>query len=518
MVSLGALVLVACGPNLKKLELRQANDAIERKDYRVAAEHFKRACELDPQDTEVCARAASVAHHAVDEAITAAQTDIGAHRYAEAINRLNEVRKLDKKDKVGPLIDRAADAIAGQCEALPFESVADSVRMVRCLEANRVAIDRAAYSARVGKGRARAGELSATVAQSNTDKRLYGTGFVQFGVARCLSGDMSYDSGKERAFGGFYQTYRIPTTMRTHLPWSTPQVDGNRQCAAIAARHPLLECGGAQAANALSTEVIVTASAVTHTVSGAPRQIEYVDHIETYPNPEWAPLRREHERERRAMMAEASQYDRAKARCDSATSAWHRARSCMNCYENSRREAACNDAEAARDTHNRRVDEVNRLQSQLQSTPRELQREVLDVFHYVEREHRYSMPYRLRGAAISSGTTTPWNDEGSVDFQAIEHVGFAKANLRARPLVVPRAEQYQREITERAAAYGTKMVERDLQGRAESKLSSCGSLADPNGLECWLAGQALKVTDPTVPYTAYLSEQVGNAYPPAGCR
>ena len=86
LTGLVALSSTACGPNLKALEIRQANQAKARGDYVTAAEHLKRACAFDLEDgpvrvsTKTNALFQSLSFHARGGSVFFAVTDRAAVR------------------------------------------------------------------------------------------------------------------------------------------------------------------------------------------------------------------------------------------------------------------------------------------------------------------------------------------------------------------------------------------------------------------------------------------------------
>jgi hypothetical protein len=72
-----ALILTAaagCGPSAKDRALREANIARSRGDLVGEVLHLRRACELDPDDRDVCERAAQVQAHARQQLVMSAQS------------------------------------------------------------------------------------------------------------------------------------------------------------------------------------------------------------------------------------------------------------------------------------------------------------------------------------------------------------------------------------------------------------------------------------------------------------
>lgn len=512
------LSLSACGPSLKTLEIRQANQAKARGDYVGAAEHLKRACELDPQDQKVCAEAQSTAAYAVRGAVDAAQKGIAEGRYQEALGILVKARAVDREGKTGPVLDVVGSKIAEQCESHPLESLVDAVRVVRCLETNRVAIDRAAYSERVAAGRGRAAAVAATIGAASAQQDRVGSAYAQFGVAQCLSSSAATEAAKNQYYARFYERTSVPLGIRATFPWTSPSIAQAQFCDAVQARSPLVTCQGTLGARTLGIDLNVTAERTTHDVTAERREIEYVDHIETYQNPDWLPLQEQVERARRGMQRQRSVSDRASADCQTATSAWRRENSCNVCDAHTRRDTECNRADAALQTLSGQTDDFNRLNNQWNNTPRTLQREIRDVFRYTESTHRYAEAFQLQGAARSEGRNQPYERSDRVEYVVVEHVGFAKAGLASSPLIVPTQQQFREEITARAFAFAASMADAELKTRAAAKLAQCSNPRDPAQLECWLEGQALQTPDPLVPYTAVLGQDVGTAFPPAGCK
>jgi len=518
LTGLVALSTTACGPNLKALEIRQANQAKARGDYVTAAEHLKRACAFDLKDEKVCAEAKSIAQFAVQEAVQLAKREISEGRYAEAIARLVKARGVDHEGKVGPVLDDVGGKVAAQCESHPIETIADAVRTVRCLEANRIAIDRASYSERVSAGRDRAGTVVARIAAASAGSDRPGSAYAQYGVATCLSGNPALENPKNEQYARFYERVSVPVGLRATLPWATPTITQAAFCDSMHRNSPIVTCQGTLGARTLGVDLTVTVSRQTHDVSSEAKEIEYVDHVETYQNPDWLPLETQVNRERRALQRDRSAADRAAADCDTANATWRRAQSCNQCVEHNYRDSTCNRADAARQTYNAHVDDVNALQRQLDNTPRTLQREIRDVFRYTEHTHRYAQAFRLSGATLSEGRTTPTDHEDRIEHTVVEHVGFAKAGLTASPLVVPSSQQFRQEVTARANVYAEQMATTELKTRAANKLAQCSNPRDPAQLDCWLEGQMLQTPDPVVPYSGLIAEDVGKTFPPAGCK
>lgn len=510
--------VAACGPSLKALEIRQADQAKARGDYVQAAEHLKRACELDPKDQKVCAEAQTLAAFAVRGAIAAAQTSIERGLYPEAIATLVKARAVDREGKVGPVLDEVATKVAEQCESHPLESIVDAVRVVRCLETHRVAIDRAAYADRVAAGRMRAAAVAARVAAASAQQDRPGSAYVQYGVAQCLSSSPANEAAKNQYYARFYERTSVPVGIRAHFPWTSPAIAQADFCAAVQAKSPIVACAGNMGARTLGLDLTVTTQRATHDVNAERREIEYVDHVETYENPDWRPLQDLLERTRRGVERQRSQAGRASADCDTAAAAWRRENSCNSCSSHTQRDAACNRADAAQQDLSRQVDEYGRLERQANGTPRTLQREIRDVFRYVESTHRYGQAYDFLGAALSEGRNQAYDRSDRVEYVVIEHVGFAKAGLAASPLVVPQPQQFRQEITSRAFAFAEAMAAAELKTRAAAKIAQCSNPRDPAQLDCWLEGQALQAADPLVPYTGVLADDVGKAFPPAGCK
>lgn len=510
-------MLSACGPSLKTLELRQAEQAKARKDWVVAAGHLKRACELDPKDQKVCTEAEKMAHHAVDDSITAAKREIERGEYESALAHLVRARPVDERGKVGPVLDTLGDKFAERCNSLPLQNTPEAVRYTRCLEANRAAIDRQRYSQIVAEGRVRASDLAAREAASNASEQRYATAYVQSGVAECLQSSADVSRHKGEYFSHFFERVSIPLGTRVQLPWSTPGISHETFCRERAAEHPLLDCQGTLHDRTLGVDLVVESSKQRHTQRGEARQIDYVDRIERYPNPAWAPLQSQLAREQRALQRERSQKNQLEANCETAESALRRAQSCNQCPERTHRDGACNNAEAARRTLRDHEQDVDRLRYELNNTPRELEREIMATFNYTEYFHSYSQSYRFSGTTTSYGARTPANDEGTLEVEVSEHIGFAKAGLASKPLDAPSPTQFREEITARAKGFMARMVQSDLQKRSNDRLQQCSTPNDPTQLECWLAAHAL-VVDPLQPYTARISEQIGRTYPATGCK
>ncbi len=510
--------MLACGPNLKALEIRQANQAKARGDYVTAAEHLRRACELDPKDQAICSEAQTTAAYAVRGAVEAAEQDLAQGRYQEALGTLVKARGVDREGLVGPVLDKVGSKIAEQCESHPLETLVDAVRIVRCLETHRVAIDRAAYSARVTAGRSRAATVAAGVAAASAQQDRPGSAYVQYGVAQCLASSAATEAAKNQYYARFYERTSVPVGIRVTLPWASPSIAQAQFCEAVQTKSPIVTCQGTLGARTLGIDLNVTAQRTSHDVDAQRREIEYVDHIESYENPDWRPLQSQTERARRSVQRQRSVSDAAAADCLTATSAWRRENGCNACDSHTRKDAQCNRADAALQNLNAQIDEQNRVERQLSGTPRELQREIRDVFRYVESTHRYAQAYQFLGAARSEGRNQPYDRDGRVEFVAVEHAGFAKAGLASSPLIVPTPQAFREEITRRAFDFAASMADAELKARAAQKLAQCTNPRDAAQLDCWLEGQALQTPDPLVPYTAVLAEDVGKAFPPAGCK
>lgn len=519
--SFAGLLLLAsagCGPNLKALEIRQANQAKARGDYVTAAEHLKRACAYDPNDQKICVEARSVAQYAVQESVQLAEREIAQGQYAEAIARLAKARAVDHEGKVGPVMDRVGGKVAEQCESHPIDTLVDAVRVVRCLETHRIAIDRKAFSDRVAAGRERAGAVASRIASASAARDQQGSAYAQYGVALCLSGDSAAERSKNEHYARFYERVAVPVAVRAHLPWASPAITQAAFCESVRSKSPVVSCQGTMGPRTLGVDLTVAVSRQTHEVSSEPRELEYVDHIETYQNPDWQPLFNQANRERRALQRERNTTEQAKADCQTAEAAWRRAKSCNQCSEHNYRDSACNRADAARKSYEAHASDMSALQRQLDSTPRTLQREVRDIFRYTEHTHRYAQTFHLTGATLSEGRTEPSDQVDRVEYVVVEHVGFAKAGLAASPLIVPSTQQFREEITRRAHAFAEAMADADLRSRGARKIAQCPNPRDPAQLDCWLEGQMLQTPDPLVPYTAMLAEDVGKAFPPAGCK
>lgn len=512
-----ASAALGCGPSLKELEIRQADQAKARGDYVMAAEHLNRACALDPKDGKVCAEAKSIAVYAVRESIAAAEREIAAGQYAEAISRLVKARNVDHEGKVGPVLDRVGDKVATQCESHPVETVVDAIRFVRCLETHRIAIDRPSFSARVDAGRNRAGAVTSRIAAESATLDRQGSAYAQYSVAQCLSGNAAIEASKNQHYARFYERISVPVAMSVRMPWTSPAITQAAFCAAVQKRSPIVTCQGTLGARTLGVDLTVSTSRPTHDVTAVQREIEYVDHIETYNNPEYGPLASQVAMERRSIQRERAMLERAKADCDTANSAWRRA-NCNECAEHTTRDATCNRADAARTSFDAHERDVNQLERSLSNTPQTLQREVRDIFRYTENTHKYAQAFHLLGSTTSEGRVAPSDHDDSVEYTVVEHVGFLKAGLAPSPLVVPSTAQFRQEITGRAHVFAENMAAADLATRAATKLSQCPNPRDPAQLDCWLEAQMLTMPDPVVAYTQMLSEDVGKTFPPAGCK
>lgn len=513
------LAVAGCGPSFKEIQLRQAEQARARGDYVTAATYLNAACKHDPKDEKVCAAAKDMAGYAVRDAIAAAERELAAGQYGQAITRLANARKVDHEGKVGPVLDVAGEKVALKCEGQPVESLVESIRFVRCLEQYRNTIDRKAFSDRVAAGRMRAGGAASRIAASSAAEDRPGAAYAQFSIAQCLSGHTALESSKNEMYGRFYERVAVPLSLQLQLPWATPTVSSGEFCDAMHQTSPILSCRGTLGARTLAVSLVVRTSRPTHQAIPVQREIEYVDHIETYDNPDYRPLQSQVMMERRSIQREREALARAKADCDTADSAWRRARSCNDCTAHNYRDSTCNRADAARTSFNAHESDVNRLERQLYNTPPTLQREVRDIFRYTETTHTYAQDFHMAGQVASAGgRVMPSAQDDRVEYTAIEHVGFLKAGLAPSPLVVPQQQQYRRDITARANAFAQEMTNAELMSRSAEKLAQCSNPKDNAQLDCWLEAQMLKAPDPVPAYTQVLSEDVGTTYPPTGCK
>lgn len=517
-----ALALLACCASAAVLgcqtPMRQALDRAEaaraRGDIFDEALALRDACALSPSDTETCTRAHQTKEKAIAAAFQESDPRCAAGDIEGCLGPLERARQLRQDAELTRRLEEVARLQTARCESLPVQRPEDAVNQVRCLEALKPRIQLANYSQHVGDARNRAGAFVASKAAGKGEA----TRYLLLSVAACLSTDGALKTDRDGARARWLDGRRLPLQV---LEKSAPPVLANA-CETITERLPGLRCGRAgrdapPAASTLDVSVEVEPMRVRYEKRDELREKPYIARVDWVPNPRHHELEHQLDREHRRLREIERDESMLQADCRALTSSHHHDGDCPDADAHGRRDTACHRAKAAHELLDKTERDHRRLKRELEGTPPMLEQPVWEPFRYVEHQHRWTLDYRAT-ARVGKGEPKPF--AGLVERQALEHVGFDKANLPASPLKVPPDEELFAEARARVVDALTGTVSEAAAARGAEQLATCGATPEDwtkGWLECWAPGTLWRTGDPAPSFLDWLSARGDARYPPVRC-
>lgn len=501
-----ALILTAaagCGPSAKDRALREANIARSRGDLVGEVLHLRRACELDPDDRDVCERAAQVQAHARQQLVMSAQSAcnvIGPPRSREpaavdgavaaldgclaAITRIREVSPGDAE--AIRLADKAGVVWSDACHSTlaPADSIDGRLFRVQCLGTRAQAIGTPAFAARVGEARtALAAPLLDLAAAAASASRPSGR-LAALAAAACVDAGVVDGATLSQARAG----HRARSVPGLTVALTRPRGFPGELCEPIAAAtHHRVQCA-ASAAPGLDLSGTLTIEPTRHRVGESTERHDYVAGIDRYENPAYPPRTQDELYSRERMRQAEETWRRDKDECSRASDALSRDY-CSGCPLEDEKKRRCLQADTSEDLFEQRKGDWQRASDSLRDTPAVLEREIIRTASYVVRTHEWRTDWRaaLRAGALQQALT------GSAVTGDTEHPGAPEASIAADPLSGPSDGWYEAEVAAELARGAAGLLDAELRSRAQQLGVGCAGAPQwtVEWLDCWAVSQGL---------------------------
>lgn len=477
--------LLACAPSLFARESEMAKQAELRDDAAASTEHWGLACRAEPTNKYACDRERGWADKLRTRSLAAAKAPCAAGDLGRCLAALRDLGRLRPSDASAAELRRTAASVKRQgCIVLEKEGSLDSVlQRASCMYLSAAQFDEAGARELVLEERRHAA-AQLVAASSGAPAASY----VLLRTAQCLSPEV--ENGKARASAtAFLAQASLPIFTKTEVspPRNISPAGAGSVCDALArAIGDSVHC--APSAEGVPLDLTATVSIhvgdVQHTTSAEYRVAKYVSGTERVPNPERPSAERELDRAKRSFdTIEVEARDRQ-----------------VRCQQSKMRDA-CDGYNAIQSTYNTRQEEYTRSKKRLEDTPPVIERDVVESVPYTVTHHLFAVPYTVSGTAAGSSNVST---HGLLSRKRVEQPGVAPAGVRAIPLVVPTAEEFDAEVVNVSAdvvaphlrkAIATRAVcatkswsfdGSDLGCRATAELYLTGRLPDPRSFLHWL--------------------------------
>lgn len=495
------LGIVACGgPSRHETLVKNGRDAEAQEQWVQAAAIYQEACDAKPSDTATCTRAVQMREYAVDLRAYNAQRSCEAGRLEECLNTLAPVREFQTKNrsKVLAVLTQAAALSQKQClaTAQARQEIVPALAELRCLMGNRAPLwEVAAFRAHYGeRSRAIAEQLLQRAALAKPDA--LGTWLGYYEAAACLAPLTGAQQARHQQVQGLFLSHARTkvdleyTTSGTTRPAPGTCLDlankigrGLRCDELQASAHPALD---------ISAEVFSLQPRWQRTYEDHRETVRYKSGTETRANPAYERARVEYElADGRLRDAERVTRDR-EARC-----------------LETKDESDCNAFEAAEDTSDDRLRELNQARQSFHSEPATITEDVFKDHSYVVRDHRWAAPFR---ATLRVGAETAATEITEVVYTDAEQPGFPEAGVREDRFQAP-GDTYFRDESSR---WLTSRIEARMLGELSRRAHTLVDTCQGDRVHCWaLASYWLGITEFGLPLLQQIS--VDEALPALEC-
>jgi hypothetical protein len=403
-----------------------------------------------------------------------------------------------------PLYDRAGSALASECERPPLAAPEDALLLVRCIEAWHAHVPTPAFDMRAQAARQKSALwLDAQAAERTAQP---GMAWLYESLAACLGGRNAYGPRAQSYRSRFDDAHlvRVQLTARSG-------VEASAACTQLQQQLPLRCASGA---DALRAEVDASLGALTDSPIRERKSVEVLDHTERWANPAYQSalesLRHAQHRHRQAQDAASL----GEADCNTARQALSRANSCSNCSERTYEESVCNRKGALEDIASRERRSVRDAESTVNNTPEYNSRDVYRSVYYLETQHRFQIPWRVRVTVGEAST----DRSSAFSYESLEREGVPAAGLTYLAYAPPRPATVQSALAAQATEVLTGALTAEVDRRANAKLSSCPNASEWN--ECTLEVAVLRRADPIKGFVEFIGARVdarSSGWPAAAC-
>jgi hypothetical protein len=510
LVVLSAVGLLGCSNAW--LAARRGQEALDRGDPVTALAEYAAACK-ESQDKDWCERSDRLYLDVKADLLKQARPRCGVRGQERAcLNIVNQARRVKDDPELASLADAAGETWLSACRVLETPTPVDALVRIRCIDALAKDVGTPAYLQQSAAERLEAARFVGHKAKEAQAQGLIGNALGLGTMAVCLSRQAPAPVPLVALRALTAERFSAPTAVAADGLLSRSVV-----CDDLSRRSDgRLHC---ESTNTLvGLRVSVFRGELTHTFSDQPMSVEYVVRRDVYDNPEWARLTQLKE-SHVAAVRQARQNERlAEDDCRQAESELSRARNCQRCPERTTEESYCRRARTLEEFRRDAERDLDRVESQLRRTDRQLVNEVRDRYHWVRRTHVWRLPYTV---AFSAAGGPPSKDFVlTMRRQDEEQQGFAPANVPQLVAVPPDVSRFDAEAVEDAREELGGWVAQAQEALSRQAEARCSQRRAPlEVLECQTAAAFLRGVDPGVDYVARLGKAADTrgSYPPAGC-
>lgn len=485
---LALLVLNGCN-SAYRAAMSRAEEAAQRGDFMTAAHGYRDACAASPDDEKACARAPIFAQKATDQAIANARPACDAGDLDQCLPPLLAGWDLiPNHPELTSLFDRAGQVHTERCaQWKPEGTVAQATAGLACLQTRATQIPVQSYQSQLS---GRANQLSqrfAGLAAALSGASTAGAANVLWSAAQCLAPETNVAGQADSARQGFLAQSSIPVAIRVEGKIPNPIASNLNACQSLAGNlAPAARCAVSSPLpgqpEPLEIRVNALISHPREDVVEEVRSLRYLASTRQVPNPQFRDAR---ERLKKAEY-ELQVTESAKNSKDQACAQSRRNPSSSSGNQGGK--SPCDEASEFAQTLEARVNERNEARNFLGNTPELITEEVWDNFMYPVRTHRWASNYRFTLQSSSPGSAPSPQQDGAVQFEDQEHVGFPPGGLQADPLDVPPARAYADGFIQRLAPAVFSEVQRESIARGNTRRAQCNALPqnwDATWVQCW---------------------------------